>query len=1173
MCGIIAILRRPDPSRSDAPELAATVGATFDSVLEVLCSCVDSTAALGTAEIDGLDATSTLLDPVVSAVRTPAGIRALLADSSLVALVQDRTSRCTELCDRIEAVLDGRGTAAGSLESLRSVDVERANAALLKQRDNLWSVARDALGAVEGVRRLLSRSGSMSLEAVTAALSIHQSLSSLDRMEVRGRDSAGLHLLLSGHGLDPQAPDIAATVNERTSRLFENREVRFVAGPSDSIVLSLVFKVAKEIGELGDNVRALRADIENDELLARALRSSALGVAVLGHTRWASVGLITEPNAHPLNQEGINPGCGDEPYAVAVHNGDVDNYADLKSQAGLDFADEITTDTKVIPALVSQHLATGSSLEKAFLDTVASFRGSVAIGLQAAQEPGKMMLALYGSGQAVYVGLAEDTFIVASELYGVVELCDRYVRLDGETPGNPDNPNGSRGQVMTLDGALAGSLEGLALLSYDGTELPITEDDVRIAEITTRDVDRGDYAHYLLKEISEAPRSFEKTLRGRFRKTDDGALSVVLGESTIPASIEERLTSGAIERILVIGQGTAAVAGRGIAEVMARFLGDRLREVRALPATELSGFGMRAEMSDTLVIAISQSGTTTDTNRTVDLVRSRGAGVLAIVNRRNSDLCDKADGVLFTSDGRDVEMSVASTKAFYSQIAAGLLLTIGLTERVLGEATPHRKIADLIANLRRLPDALRSVIGLRGEISNIAGRLVTPHRYWALVGNGLNRIAAEEVRIKLSELCYKSIACDATEDKKHIDLSSEPMIVVCAAGLEGSTADDVAKEVAIYRAHKATTVVIASEGEQRFNAASAVINVPRVHPSLDFVLASLAGHLFGYAAALAIDAQATPLRQVRSSIEELAHRWIEQGEQAEFFSSLLAQSAAQMQLFLDELAKGSYNGHLEASTATEVGLLLRTVMGQITLEGHAAIFGGPASPASVIEALSGALTQGIDELTRPVDAIKHQAKTVTVGISRSDEALLTVPLVAAVLDSGGDRDRVSYADLKTLAALDSAVLRVLGHTRYLIEGDPADEKCVIRKLDASGMARDFESRTAHKPVLRGTKRRVALDRRVLVARGSSDGRLFILVPEVAAGRTQGLVLIHIQLEDRCTVPVLRGVLQGYRNRYEQLRDAVMETEDTFREDHLLELSVEQLLIEPVADLAERWRAR
>src|SRR4029079_12022972 len=108
---------------------------------------------------------------------------------------------------------------------------------------------------------------------------------------------------------------------------------------------------------------------------------------------------------------------------------------------------------------------------------------------------------------------------------------------------------------------------------------------------------------------------------------------------------------------------------------------------------------------------------------------------------------------------------------------------------------------------------------------------------------------------------------DATEDKKHIDLSAEPLVIVCAAGLEGATADDVSKEVAIFRAHKAAPIVIATEGEERFDDAFAVLSVPEVHPSLAFVLSAMAGHLFGYEAALAIDAHARPLREARGAIE------------------------------------------------------------------------------------------------------------------------------------------------------------------------------------------------------------------------------------------------------------------------------------------------------------------
>src|SRR6202030_114022 len=124
------------------------------------------------------------------------------------------------------------------------------------------------------------------------------------------------------------------------------------------------------------------------------------------------------------------------------------------------------------------------------------------------------------------------------------------------------------------------------------------------------------------------------------------------------------------------------------------------------------------------------------------------------------------------------------------------------------------------------------VLAGRKDIAEAAALLAPSRRYWALVGNGPDRIAASEIRIKLSELCYKSIACDATEDKKHIDLSSEPLILVCAAGLSGPTADDVAKEIGIYRAHKAAPIVIATDGEERFAAtASAVMHVPKTHPA------------------------------------------------------------------------------------------------------------------------------------------------------------------------------------------------------------------------------------------------------------------------------------------------------------------------------------------------------
>jgi glucosamine--fructose-6-phosphate aminotransferase (isomerizing) len=860
----------------------------------------------------------------------------------------------------------------------------------------------------------------------------------------------------------------------------------------------------------------------------------------------------------------------ERPYLTAVLNGDVDNFADLKISASLRIADEITTDAKVIPTLTSRAMLDGAGVVEAFRETVNQLEGSVAIAASSAAEPTDLLLALRGSGQALYIGLAEDAYIVASEPYGVVEDTVNYLRLDGDIPADPSNP-ASRGQVVCLRGDVAGSAAGIERWAYDGTRLSVSPDELDTAQITTRDIDRGDSPHFLLKEIGEAAGSFRKTLRGKLID-GTGGLEVVLGDEVLSAGMRAGLADGSINRIIAIGQGTAAVAARALVEGLAAFAPRTNIRVSSALATELSGFDLADSMSDTLIIAVSQSGTTTDTNRTVDLVRARGGHIVAIVNRRNSDLTDRADGVLYTSDGRDVEMSVASTKAFYAQIAACFLLAAAIAD-VVGPAGSTDR-AEVLESLRTLPAALEATYALRPEIARAAHDVAPSRRYWAIVGNGANRIAAEEIRIKLSELCYKAIACDGTEDKKHIDLSSEPMILVCAAGLQGSTADDVAKEVAIYRAHKAAPVVIATQGEERFSAALHVISVPVVHPRLAFVLSAMVGHLFGYEAALAIDAQARPLREARSAIDEAiaAGDSVDGEELLRRLQPTMAPSAGR---YFDSLRSGALDGNLEASTASRLASLWRYAIGIASLESYQVEHGKVGTPGVVLEDLTIALSSAIDELTRPIDAIKHQAKTVTVGISRSDETLMQVPLVREVLAAGAPRDRLSYTTLRTLASLEPLVAEVLGYTRYAIEGhvdsNGHDEATVV-VVDRGGLGRELRSRTADQPELRGTKRWVAVERTVLVAKGRSDGRTVIIVPEIKDGEPTGLALLHVRLHENLALPVLRSMLQGYRNRYGAIKHAVTETEPVFRDDLLVDVPIIDLMTEPVNDLAERWRS-
>ncbi len=215
-------------------------------------------------------------------------------------------------------------------------------------------------------------------------------------------------------------------------------------------------------------------------------------------------------------------------------------------------------------------------------------------------------------------------------------------------------------------------------------------------------------------------------------------------------------------------------------------------------------------------------------------------------------------------------------------------------------------------------------------------------------------------------------------------------------------------------------------------------------------------------------------------------------------------------------------------------------------------------------------SDAIDELTRPIDAIKHQAKTVTVGTSRTEQTYADVPLVQEVLGAGAGRDRLGYKALRTLAALDPAVAKVLGFSRYSVDGDVAAGTASIHRIDSGGIARDLPSRTDSDPTLRGTKRRAAFEREVTVSRSSHDGRTTVIVPEAKDNQVVGITLLQVDLAPRLAAALAREVLTGYRNRYNAIVDAVTENQPSFDDATLADVPPVDLLVEPVHVLADHW---
>ncbi|MGH3747550.1 MAG: SIS domain-containing protein, partial [Micromonosporaceae bacterium] len=785
--------------------------------------------------------------------RLAAAIDAFAAPSAVKPLAS-----CAEAADPVSAALD---RLAGSVAALDAVfdqhaaeweaDVtEQAQRLLRDVKDQVWALRHDRVQAA--VRSSELAGAEWNDRSVISYVAINSVLDALDRLEVRGRDSAGIAIWVR------LAPEDRAQLRELSSR--DDALLRNDSAVVAESGVGFVYKRAAIVGRLGDNTWFLRRSIMNDADLQQALNLPSAAVTVVSHTRWASVGRTSEANAHPVDNRHSDGGFTG-PRSLVVLNGDVDNYLALQEECRYSSDDAgVTTDAKLLPLLLSKGLDEKQSSDQAMRSTLAACEGSMAIAAMCEDAPDEILLAVKGSGQSLYVGFAPSGYLVASEAYGLVGVTRRFARVEGQQQAGA----AAAGSVVRLARDGAGAPEAVRRWDADGRSLPLREADVRLAEVTTHDLALGEYEHYLQKEIHEAASSFHKTLRGRIHQDADQKPYVSLPDSSLPSQLRDGLRDGKLRKLVIVGQGTAAVAGEGIAQMIELSVGDKV-ETHACPATEFSAWQLRPDMSDTLIVAVSQSGTTTDTNRAVDLARARGASVISIVNRRDSDLGEKSDGILYTSDGRDVELSVASTKAFYAQIAAGCLLGAEVAKE-LGCLTPARENS-LLRGLARIPEQLRALHQADDRIAAVAGEVATRHPYWSVVGSGPNRVAADEVRIKASELCYMTISADAVEDKKHIDLSAEALVLVCVAGAPPHQVTDLIKEVEILNAHRNRAVVICDEGTEHLWPTESVIGVPQAHPELAWILAVAAGHLFSYHAARAIDAAAHPVRQALARLE------------------------------------------------------------------------------------------------------------------------------------------------------------------------------------------------------------------------------------------------------------------------------------------------------------------
>ncbi len=1015
---------------------------------------------------------------------------------------------------------------------------------------------------------------------------INTVLNSIDRLEVRGRDSAGISLMVV---LDVDAYQHFEKLVAKEQLLDElrlrceqqtllNRGISIHKSRDEKgrerVAISVTYKVAIEVGRLGDNISFLRREIANDAILQILATATAKYDTVSAHTRWASVGAITEPNCHPVDNGTLDDPNGRLGIIHTCLNGDIDNYQELKQEMernGTMIPREVTTDTKIIPIQIQKYIEQGHDIEEAFRLAVNDFEGSHAISMHTDLAPGKIFLAQKGSGQAIFVGLAPEHYMPTSEVYGFVEETPYYLKLDGETVAEGQNGL-TQGQIFILSQQTSGGLEGIKAMYYDGTVIDLGDADIKSTKITSRDIDRQDFPHYFLKEISESPDSIEKTLQNRWKIKDDGSNQhvIMLDQTVIPESLQGALVSNKIKRIFFIGQGTAGVAALACANILNYYLNNPAMQINALKASEFSGFQLSehdepSSMADTLVIAISQSGTTTDTNRTVDMVKERGAHTLAIVNRRDSDITFKVDGVMYTSSGRDIEMSVASTKAFYSQIVAGAIL--GLYIARLKKRRSDEFVSKEIQQLLALPAKMRSVLALDDLIAKSAKTLAVTKTYWAAVGSGPNKASADEIRIKLSELCYKTISSDFVEDKKHIDLSSEPLIIICAAGTRSTVIGDIIKDTAIFKAHKATPIVIADQGELRFGPyADTVFHVPVVSEHLAPILNTLVGHIWGYYAALAINDGSRLLYRFQEDIQTTINDYA--GKGLDVYEIILEkpfrEKVAQFyHEFRKQKAEKRFPSSIGFDAASDLTLLLKYLSGRLPVSDFEIDFGQKGTPSNMLNAFFRCLSESINYLARPVDAIKHQAKTVTVGTSRISDRIEGI-LFEALSSENFNISQLTTGNIIVMKNLQGVLAGIKGSILYRIQGlnllgEPTDDT-TIEIIAKRGIAAQIPSRVEKDTKLKGSKHIIVRQGNVYIGKGRKDDRSILVIPILSASPAASnfieyLLLLHIAFNETVPLPIKIKALGG---KYEHIKSIVQENSIPWQDSHLELVEIQEL---------------
>jgi glucosamine--fructose-6-phosphate aminotransferase (isomerizing) len=519
--------------------------------------------------------------------------------------------------------------------------------------------------------------------------------------------------------------------------------------------------------------------------LAELIHDSPIsGTPGIGHTRWATHGSPSVRNAHPH--------LGNSGRVVVVHNGIVENFLELRDELiseGTDFRSE--TDTETIVNLVEHHQATGLLLADAARKTFNQIQGAHGIVLLSSDEPDRIVCARIGNAGGVVIGLGDGENFIASDIPAILDHTRKVIFLESRQMA-----------IVTRESIRVETLEGI-----------IVKPEVHTIAWDSVSAEKGEYRHFMQKEIHEQVRSLTDTLAGR--------VDFKSGKIRFPELNLTRESAKEIQKIYITACGTAAYAG-----MVGKYL---IEKIARIPC-ELeigSEFRYRDPIIDshTVVLAISQSGETADTLAAMEEGRRKGATIWSIVNAIGSQAMRISDGYIAMQTGP--EIGVASTKAFTAPLLNQYMLAILLAD--LRGVIDDKTRFDLVADLRLIPDLVSRVLNSEPAIEKIA-LVLKDIRDCLYLGRGINMPIAYEGALKLKEISYIHAEGYPAGEMKHgpIALIDENMPVICLAPKD-PWHDKMISQIQQAKARGGTVIALATEGDQLIKTiADYVIWIPQM---------------------------------------------------------------------------------------------------------------------------------------------------------------------------------------------------------------------------------------------------------------------------------------------------------------------------------------------------------